>query len=580
MTKKILHTHLALGSIVLALLACSAPGPTSDSVDATPTSTELPEDDVPADTPPSPLSWEQPSHVIGVRVVGGIAEFYDHRSQEKFVPRGVDYVFVPTAEGRYSHLTLKVGVYDAERTRSDFAHLAELGYNTVRVFLDQCNAGPDCIGDADSGGLNPAYLDNIADMMAAAKESGLFILFTSNDLPDDGGYSQEANRRAGETFAGYRNAFYLTPDAISATRRYWRDILSGLIERRAAFDAVLGWQLVNEQWMFQDQPPLSLTEGLVETTTGTYDMSDPEEKQHMVSEGLIHYIAEMRAEILTHDPTALVTMGFFAPGVAPGWYVDTLPLLAGADLDFFDFHAYPGEYSLADLVEQFGMAGYDEKPILMGEYGAFRHRYGSITSGARAMTQWVAESCIHGFDGWLHWTYYPANPEINDRTWGFTDENGYLMELFAPVNQPDPCVVVAVPGGNLAYGRPISASSALPGEPPELAVDEDESSQWGAGEGPPQWIEIDLQAMFHITQVRLLVAQYPEGETVHQIFVRAGDEASFTQVHEFNGFTREGDWLVFSPSPALEHIRAIRVYTVTSPSWVAWKEIQVLGELE
>ena len=165
-------------------------------------------------------------------------------------------------------------------------------------------------------------------MMAAARQSGLVILFTSNDLPDQGGYAEEANAQSGATFAGYRNSYYLTPGAIDATRRYWRDLLAGLIERRAAFDAVLAWELVNEQWMFADQPPLSLTSGLVETTTGTYDMADPAQKQAMVDEGLLHYIAQVKDEILTHDPTALVTMGFFAPEiVAPGWYLRTSRLL-------------------------------------------------------------------------------------------------------------------------------------------------------------------------------------------------------------------------------------------------------------
>ena len=86
--------------------------------------------------------------------------------------------------------------------------------------------------------------------------------------------------------------------AISATRRYWRDLLTRLVERNAAFDAVLSWQLLNEQWMFIDQPPLSLTEGMVKTTTGSYDMADPDQKTQMVSDGLVYYIAQMKEEIL------------------------------------------------------------------------------------------------------------------------------------------------------------------------------------------------------------------------------------------------------------------------------------------
>jgi hypothetical protein len=519
-----------------------------------------------------------PEHVIGVRTLEGVGEFYDRAGGERWVPRGVNYVFVPTAEGRYATELLKVGLYDPARTRADFAKLAGLGYNTVRIFLDHCSQGPGCIGDQDNEGLNPDYLDNVADLLAAARTASVFVLFTSNDLPGQGGYSDEANSAAGDTFAGYRNAYYLTPAAVRATRRYWRDLLSGLRQRRADFDAVLGWELLNEQWMFRDQPPLSLATGLVETTTGVYDMSDPEQKRRMVSEGLIYYIDQMRAEILTYDPTALVTMGFFVPElVAPDWYVDTAPLLAGAPLDFFDFHAYAGGLSLAMHAEKFGMLDYSAKPIIMGEYGAFRFRYAELPDAARALTNWVAESCVHGFDGWLYWAYYPSNREVDDRTWGFTDADGALMALLAPANQANPCLAAVVPGLNLAEGRPVQASNTLAPDTPEQAVDGNAESVWNAGGDPPQWIEVDLGAVYRLSAVRLLVAQSPAGSTTHRLLVRGPDNGPGILVHEFSGDTADGDWLEYIPEAPLENIRYVRVETVSSPSWVAWREIVVRG---
>jgi hypothetical protein len=575
--------------LALALLACSLPGSARPATPTTP-ATALPATPIPLTptrTPPNPPSptptrapsatWQPPQHLIGVRT--GAGEFFDRRTGAAFVPRGVNYVYVPDGAGGATTQLLKVGVYNAARTRADFQHLAGLGYNTVRVFLDHCNAGPGCIGSPSNAGLNPAYLDNIADLLAAAREAGLFILFTSNDLPDQGGYAEEANSQAGDTFAGYRNSYYLTAPAVRATRRYWGDLLSGLRARQAAFDYVLGWQLLNEQWMFADQPPLSLTSGLVQTTTGEFDMADARQKRQMVSDGLIYYIAQMREEILAHDPTALVTMGFFAPEIAaPGWFVDTAPLLAGAALDFFDFHAYPGGPSLAEHVLHFGMQDYQARPILMGEYGAFRSRYDTPASAARALLAWVEASCGLGFDGWLYWTYSPAGAGVGDATWGFTDEDGYLMDLLAPANQPDACQPVEVPNANLAYGRPVIASNALPEGRPELAVDENDETQWNAGSSAPQWIEVDLQGAYRLTEVRLRVAQYPDGDTHHQLLVPAPGSSGYTVVHEFTGPTRDGEWLVFTASPPLEGVERVRVYTVSSPSWVAWKEIQILGE--
>ena len=543
--------------------------PTTNRTFAAPTPLTQPTTDIP------PLQLE---HRIDVRQVNSVGEFYDKQTDEKFTPRGANYVFVPVGNSQ-TNLLLRVGTYDPIRTRKDFAALASSGYNTVRVFLDQCNRGPGCIGDDDNVGLNPEYLDNIADMMSAGRETGIFILFTSNDLPDQGGYAEEANLGSGETFAGYRNSYYLRPPAIAATRRYWSDLLTGLLERHAAFDALLGWELLNEQWMFRDQPPLSLTSGIVETTTGSYDMSDPQQKTQMVSDGIVYYIAQMKEEILRHDPTALVTMGFFAPEIAaPDWYVETASLLEKSDLDFFDFHAYPGGPSLQSHAEHFGMLGYQAKPILMGEYGAFRHIYSEIDSAARALTTWVAESCQIGFDGWLYWTYYPADPSVGDQTWGLVDEDNYLLNLFAPANQPDPCAAIEILNDNLAHGKPVAASRSLPENPPEDAIDDNADTQWIAGEGPVQWIEIDLQGNYRITEIRLLVSQYPAGDTTHRVQVRSSSGDAYQTVHEFQGSTNDNDWLLFKPDMPLENVSQIRIQTILSPSWVAWKEIQVYGE--
>jgi len=72
----------------------------------------------------------------------------------------------------------------------------------VRGFLDHCLKGPGCIGNVDSSGLNPAYLDNIAEKRAAARRTGPVILFTSNALQVHGGHAEEPNAQAGALFSG------------------------------------------------------------------------------------------------------------------------------------------------------------------------------------------------------------------------------------------------------------------------------------------------------------------------------------------------------------------------------------------
>ncbi|TFH35917.1 MAG: discoidin domain-containing protein [Anaerolineales bacterium] len=330
--------------------------------------------------------------------------------------------------------------------------------------------------------------------------------------------------------------------------------------------------------MFENQPPLSLEEGLVETTTGVYDMRDDEQKRRMVSDGLIYYIAEVKAEIIQQDPTALITMGFFAPGAAPDWYVETGSLLEGADLDFFDFHAYPGWETVAELVQAFGMNGFASKPIILGEYGAFQHVYPTLKTAARAITAWQAASCDFGFDGWLYWAYYPADESVEDRTWGLVDDSGFFLDMLAPVSHPNPCELVDIPSENLAYQKPARASASLMENPPANLVDENASSQWSAGKDAPQWIEIDLGQPYAIQEIRLLVAQWPEGNTSHRILGRSRD-GNFMELHRFSQSTTEGNWLVFSPEDLIQDIQIVRIETMSSPSWVAWGEVEIFGEL-
>ncbi len=533
-------------------------------------------------------TWSPPPHRIQIRTGdGGRSEFYDSETGKEFVVRGANFIQLVDAGGHFEDRLLSTSVWDPEAFRTDMQILSSRGYNTVRIFFDSCNAGPTCIADPSGSGLVGAYLDNMVEAMRIAKEEGIFLQLTSNDIPDNGGYGDMANRESGETMAGYRNAHMLTASGHAAAHLYWRDLMAGLVARHAPFDAVLGWELLNEQWLFSMQPPLSLTSGLVEATAvgQTYDMSQPAAKRQMVADSLLAYIQDLRQVIRSQDPTALVTMGFFAPqfpnptSIGGDWYVDTASLIEReADLDYYDFHAYPGsDIPLAKIAQNFGMVGYDAKPIVMGELGAFRSQYDSAEAAARVTAQWIADSCPLGFDGWLYWTYRPAPLAVGDATWGLTDEDQFLLDLMAPDAWTDPCEALNIPTDNLALGASVTASRWLEDQPPASAVDGDTGSQWGAGDGPPQWIELDLGAPHTIRTIRLLVAQYPEGATRHLIQVARPDR-SFGTALTLAGDTADNQWLEFTPDVPLDAVQYIRIQTVASPSWVAWKEIEVKGD--
>ncbi len=539
---------LALISIVAA---CGSAAPSS-----TPPSSNEPSATSTSATPP-------PQHRVDI--VDGM--FVDSASGAPFIVRGVNYFRIEDGRDR----VVDPSYFDAGRTAADFAILAGLGFNTVRIFLDSCG----CIAKPSATGLRGDTLDVITTIIGLAADHRLELILTSNDLPDEGGYRAISNRANSEQFPGYRNTDFLTGDGHEAMRTYWDDLLAGLVERDAAFEAVLGWSILNEQWVFTDMPPLSLSTGTVATATGSYDLGDPEQRRVMVVDSIREMIAGVAEVIRSHDPYGLVTMGFFTPqfpnptGIGGTWHVDTAPLVVDSELDFFDFHAYPGqEISIEQMAENFGVG--NDKPVVMGEVGAFVDLYPTAEEAALAVQDWIARSCAVGFDGWVYWGYLRA--PLADATWALTDSD-LIQEALAPNNQPDPCVPTLT-DPDLAAGRTASASQFLPEEPPERAVDGSPDTQWSSGADAPQWIEIDVGGVT-VGRVRLTVSQWPAGRTVHEVGVLTG--GNLQVVHTFDGETAFGDVLEVIFDEPIPEVEAIRITTLLSPSWAAWSEIEMFA---
>jgi hypothetical protein len=136
-------------------------------------------------------------------------------------------------------------------------------------------------------------------------------------------------------------------------------------------------------------------------------------------------------------------------------------------------------------------------------------------------------------------------------------------------------VIEGTPLSNLALGRPATAPAALPANPPSLAVDGNPATAWIAGTGPPMWIEIDLGVPADVVEVRLRVAQTPTGATTHRVLALTG--SGWVTVAELVGQTSENQLLAVRPATRLDGVRSVRVETSQSPSWVAWREIEVIG---
>lgn len=224
-------------------------------------------------------------------------------------------------------------------------------------------------------------------------------------------------------------------------------------------------------------------------------------------------------------------------------------------------------------MENYGVAGPTRKPIVMGELGAFKEAYATPPDAALDLQAWQAQSCGFGFDGWLLWTW---DSDEQTELWNGLSGGGTIAKALAPRNRPDPCVGVPA-ATNLALGKPAVASASLPENPPSLAVDGKRSTAWISGQDAPQSIEIDLGAPTTIGRIRLIVARYPaEGPSVHRLWVK-GANGEDRLLQEYSAATRDSETLEHKPGQPLHNVRQVRVETLSSTSWVAWKEIEVVG---
>jgi hypothetical protein len=133
-------------------------------------------------------------------------------------------------------------------------------------------------------------------------------------------------------------------------------------------------------------------------------------------------------------------------------------------------------------------------------------------------------------------------------------------------------------GANVAYQKQARTSSVFEGQSGAFAVDGDPGTSWNSGGFPLQWIQIDLGQEYSLAEIRLTVAQSPPGQTIHVIYGQGTSTGGdFDQLHIFSGSTSDSDVLVFHPDQPLAGVRTLRIETTTTPSWVGWREIEVIA---
>ncbi|MGE5529697.1 MAG: hypothetical protein ACM3X6_11235 [Patescibacteria group bacterium] len=81
-----------------------------------------------------------------------------------------------------------------------------------------------------------------------------------------------------------------------------------------------------------------------------------------------------------------------------------------------------------------------------------------------------------------------------------------------------------------------------------------------------------------VAEIRLLVSQSPAGATTHRILAKGpGTKNRYTPLVTLKGETADSQLLSFKPPEPLKGIRYVKIETTASPSWIAWREIEVIA---
>ncbi len=121
--------------------------------------------------------------------------------------------------------------------------------------------------------------------------------------------------------------------------------------------------------------------------------------------------------------------------------------------------------------------------------------------------------------------------------------------------------------------KTITASNSGPSNAaPSNATDGEIKTQWSAGGPPPQWIQLDLGEESSISKLRFNASQTPTGPTTHQVYGGPTPD-QLKLLGTLDGVTQDSQW--FEIATPANNVRYLKIDTVKSPSWVAWREIEI-----
>lgn len=352
------------------------------------------------------------------------------------------------------------GFFDEEAMRLTLRKMLADGYNTVRVFiapngemwLDPAGqasvhglGGPFADGPDHENGLYRPYMDNFMRFLALAQQHSVYVVPILWFLPFNDYYATpcyhpdprpvDANN---EILIDFENGFHLLPIWVEQKRRYAAAFVTYIRDRnQSLLSSILSFELQNEDHVYVDKAPYSLTSGLVPTADGgVYDMASDASRQHAVDANAVAWANTLTDAIHTVDPRAMVSLSTATfditgrsgpngvhPGTGTNYFVpNAYPMRPAvlaywSRLSYVDLHIYKSKFATYDLdvdlaSSEVGGVWATPKPLLVGEFGAYKPWYNGDINAAAADMWALRDSLVQrGIGGWLYWTWDGNQPE-------------------------------------------------------------------------------------------------------------------------------------------------------------------------
>lgn len=382
-------------------------------------------------------------------------------SGEAFVPFGANYCRLYNGY----HSVFNVGWYNAETFDAMLADLATNGMNIVRIFIDHRPEKPDG-GIATEGlELSEKFMANVLDGLRRARNHGVYVVICFNGLPISEGYRQLFAKPvpmvgndilpADNPNCQHGNLQFLHPGAVRAKAEYVRRFVAGIQRRNPSLlSTVFSYELNNEAY-FVATEPFNLTSGTFGFQGQSYDLASDADLRRLADDASVYWANACADAIHSVDPDALVSASAFTyqavgrknllqirPGQGAEWDREqripvSLKALAGSRLDYLDLHVYlhgVGESSVAakmeetlssvdfdGLVKAAAAAG---KPLIMGEFAAFKEKNRSPAQQADNVRRQILLGWEKGFRGFMYWTY---DTDEQPKIWNLKMDNGRML---------------------------------------------------------------------------------------------------------------------------------------------------------